>query len=243
MLHGDQRGLFDLSFAVPSECADRLRAGGADLGIVPSIEMARQQLDHLPGLCIASRGAVRSLLLVSKLPWERVRTLAADTSSRTTVALARILLARRYGVTPEFLPRPPGLEPMLAEADAALLIGDPALRIEPAALPWRVLDVGEEWLALTGLPAVYAVWAGKHEFITPEIAALFAGSCRFGLAHLDEIVRREAPGRGLPLPLAREYFERNVVYELGAEQYRGLDLFLRYAAESDMLVPAGARKA
>lgn len=240
MLHGEQRGLFELSFSIPSECAERLRRGDADLGIVPAIEAARQGLKWLPGIGIASRGAVRSLLLVSKTPLDQIRVLAADTSSRTTVALTRIILARRYGVSPEFVPMAPQLDVMLARADAALVIGDPALLIDPARLPWLVADVGEEWFQMTGLPSVYAVWAGRPEVITPDLAEVFAASCRFGLAHMDEIVREEAPRRGIPEDLARQYFERNVTLQLGEPEYEGLRLFLSLAEQSGILVPSGS---
>ena len=132
MLHGPQKGLFDLLFEVPAVCADMVAAGGADIGIIPSYELLGQELAIVPGVGIASRGAVRSILLISKCPADRIRTLAADSSSRTSVALARIVLARRFGVEPNVITRRPDLPSMLGEADSALIIGDPALRIDPA---------------------------------------------------------------------------------------------------------------
>ncbi len=237
MLHGGQRGVFDLSFSVPSVCADRLRSGDADIGIVPVIEIPRQGLAWLPGTGIACRGPVRSLLLVSKTPLPAIRRLAADASSRTTVALARVLLARRYGVLPEFIAMPPDLEAMLAEADAAIIIGDPALRLDPESLPWRVVDVGEEWIEMTGLPMVFAVWAGRPEVIRPEMAEVFLASCRYGLEHLDDIVAAESAARGMPPGLVSDYFTHNVVLELGEQEYQGMNEFLRMAAEFE---PASA---
>ncbi len=232
MLHGPQKDLFDLSFCLPAECADRLAAGAADIGIVPSIELARQDLDVIPGTGIAARGAVRSILLVTKVPPGKIRTLALDTSSRTSVLLARIVLARRYGAEPRGVSHAPDLRAMLEAADAALVIGDPALRIDPARLPFRALDLGAEWRALTGLPMVFAVWGGRRDVVRAAgIAEAFAASCRFGLDHLDEIARREGPARGLTETLAREYFERNVTLELGAEEYEGMRLFLNYARD------------
>jgi chorismate dehydratase len=211
MLHGPERDRFDLSFCLPAECADRLANGIADIGIVPSIELARQGLEIVPGTGIASQGAVRSILLVTKVPPDRIRTLATDSSSRTSVVLARIILARRYGAEPRTVSLPPDLPAMLEAADAALVIGDPALRIDPARLPFTVLDLGAEWRALTGLPMVFAVWGGRREIAAaPGIADLFASSCRYGLAHMDEITGREAPARGLSEALAREYFARNI---------------------------------
>jgi chorismate dehydratase len=143
MLHGAQRDLFNLSFCLPSECARRLAEGEAALGIVPVIEKARQGLVMVPGTGIACRGAVRSILLVSRVQFGKIRTLATDSGSRTSVELARIILAHRYGVLPEIVSMAPELAPMLEEADAALIIGDPALRLDPSKLPYHVIDLGE----------------------------------------------------------------------------------------------------
>ena len=142
MLHGDQRGLFDLELAVPSECADRLERGAADIGIVPAVEVHRLGLDIIRGAGIACREAVRSILLISKVPFEDIRLLAADTNSRTSVQLARILLERRHGARPRLLPHAPDLAAMLEAADAALIIGDPALRVDIARLPYYWSDLG-----------------------------------------------------------------------------------------------------
>jgi len=226
MLHGDQQGLFDLDFCIPSECADRLESGQSDLGIVPSGELPRLGLKMIPGTGIACRGPVRSILLVSKVPRREIRVLAADTSSRTSVRLARILLARNDGVKPRVLGFPPDLAAMLEAADAALIIGDPALRVDVSRCPYPVFDLGEEWTATTGLPMVFAVWAGRPECVTPELTQPFLDSCRFGLAHIEEIVRLESAARGFAPELVRDYFARCVTLELGAQEYRGLDLFL-----------------
>lgn len=236
MLHGAEKDLFELEFSVPSECADRLEAGAADIGIVPSIELARQDLEIIPGAGIASAGAVRSILLVSKTEPSRIRTLAADSSSRTSVMLARILLAERYGAEPRFVSHSPDLPRMLEAADAALIIGDPALAVNPADLPFHVSDLGADWTAMTGLPMVFAVWAGRRASVTPDLAASFLDSCRFGLDHLGDIISLEAAKRNLGVELVRNYLTRNVVFELGAKEYEGLQLFQRYAGQFDRLV-------
>lgn len=227
MQHGPQRGRFDLSYCTPAQCADRLENRHADIGIVPVVELQRLGLDTIPGTCIASRGPVRSILLVSRTPLPEIRTLAADTSSRTSVALARIILSERHGVEPEFLPAAPDLDAMLAEADAALIIGDPALRVDPAALPHKVCDLGEEWTTWTGLPMVFAVWGAAGPFA--ELEPDFRGSARHGLDHLDEIIRIEAPRRGIPEALARDYLTRHITYDLGEDERKGMALFLEYA--------------
>ncbi len=236
MLHGDQRGLFDLSFSIPAECADALAAGRADIGIVPSIELTRQPLEVIPGAGIACHGAVRSILLVAKVPPDRIRTLAADASSRSSVMLSRVILARRYGAEPRLVSMPPDLPKMLQAADAALVIGDPALRIDSAALPFPVLDLGAEWCEMTGLPMVFAVWARRRDVPPAGLTAAFENSCRYGLSHIEDIVRQEAAPRGITEALARDYFARNVVLELGQREYEGMRLFLQYGREFDTVV-------
>jgi chorismate dehydratase len=229
MLHGPQQGLFDLDFRVPSGCADQLAAGAADIGIVPCFELTRQDLEILPGTGIACHGAVRSILLISRCPAAEIRTLAADTSSRTSVQLARVLLERRFGATPQTIPHAPDLEAMLQTADAALIIGDPALHIDPISLPWHVYDLGAEWLELTGLPMVFAVWAGHKGTITPRIAEAFQASYRYGRDHMEEIVAAESAARGFKPGVVREYLTRYIVHELGDREYEGMQLFLDYA--------------
>jgi chorismate dehydratase len=231
MRHGPQRGLFDLEFRIPAECADQLAAGAADIGIVPSFELIRQDLEILPGAGIACHGAVRSILLVSSRPAAEIRSLAADSSSRTSVQLARVILERRYGAQFKSVPHPPDLEAMLRVADAALVIGDPALRIDPAGLPGHVYDLGAEWVEMTGLPMVFAVWAGRREAVSPEVAAAFRDSCRWGRERIEEIVASEAPRRGFAPELVREYLSRCIVHELGPREYEGMRLFLDYARE------------
>jgi predicted solute-binding protein len=229
MLHGPQRGFFDLDFQIPAVCADHVASGRADIGIIPSFELTRQDLGIVPGAGIACHGPVRSILLVSKVPAAKIQRLAVDSSSRTSVELARVLLARRYRVRPEFIPHPPDLDAMLRLADAALVIGDPALHLDPASLPYEVHDLGAEWVETTGLPMVFAVWAGRKEVITPEVIDVFQQSCRYGRERIEEIVASEAPRRGFTPELVRQYLTRHIVHELGAQDYEGLDRFLSAA--------------
>lgn len=229
MLHGDQRGAFDLEFRIPSECAQEVAMGAADIGIIPSIELNRHDYGRVSGLGIASRGPVRSILLVSSKPFGEIQTLAGDTSSRTSIALARVILDRRYGASPHILSQEPNLGRMLAAADAALIIGDPALHIDPDRLAYHVLDLGAAWTEMTDLPMVFAIWAGRKQAITPQVEAVFHASYEFGRVHLDDIIRVEAAQRRLPPDLAMEYLTKHIVCELGAAEYRGLKLFLDYA--------------
>jgi len=233
MLHGEQKGLFDLLFRVPSECADMVASGAADIGIIPSFELIGRDYGIVPGVGIACRGAVRSILLVSSRPANQIRTLAADAGSRTSVALARIVLARRYAVEPAVVTRPPDLPGMLEEADSALIIGDPALAIDPETTPFHVYDLGREWMEMTGLPMVFAVWAGPREFVTPPVTQAFQDSCACGLRSLERIVAEESAARGFAPELVRRYLASHIVFELGEAERQGMELFLRYARQLD----------
>lgn len=231
MLHGEQKDLFDLTFSVPAVCADRLAEGSAEIGIVPCAELGRLGLKIIPGSGIASDGPVRSILLVSEVPPEQIRTLAVDQSSRTSVMLARIILARKYRAEPALISMAPDLPAMLEQADAALIIGDPALHLDPATLPFHVLDLGTEWNSLTGLPMVFAVWAGRKEVVTDEVRTAFEKSCQFGLEHVHDIAQSAAAERGIPEQLARQYLTRHIVFRLGLREYAGMEKFLLYASE------------
>jgi len=224
---------FDLRFAVPSVCADQLASGEADIGIVPVVEMARQGLEYYRGTGIACHGPVRSILLVSKVPFRAIRTLATDSGSRTSVMLSRVILAERFGAEPRIVSRPPDLAAMLGEADAALLIGDAALAVDPATLPFETLDLGGEWVSMTGLPMVFAVWAGRAAAVEQRWERVFIESCRYGLGHIEDMVQTEAPARGFSEDLIRRYFTQHIVYELGERDYEGMRLYLKYALALD----------
>jgi len=235
------RNTFDLRFALPSECADQLASGQADIGIVPVIEMARQGLDYFPGTGIACHGPVRSILLVSKVPFREIRTLATDSGSRTSAMLAQVILAERFGVKPRVFSHPADLAQMLGQADAALLIGDAALRVDPATMPLetpplQALDLGAEWVAMTGLPMVFAVWAGRKEVIHEPYGEIFLESCRYGLAHMDDIVRAEAPARQFSEDLVRRYLTHHIVFELGKKDYEGMRLYIQHALRLDRVI-------
>ena len=226
--HGPQKGLFDFRFDLPAICAGAVGSGEADIGLVPCAELDRLGLGFLPQLGIACEGPVRSILLIAKCPFEQIRTLAADSGSRTSVALARIILDKKYGCRPVITRQSPHLEEMLGACDAALIIGDPALRLEPEDLPYFVLDLGAEWTAWSGLPMVFAVWAGKREVLTPAVGGAFWDSYQWGLAHMEEIVVRAKAERGFAEPVSREYLTRYIQYELTAKHLQGLGLYREY---------------
>jgi chorismate dehydratase len=147
--------------------------------------------------------------------------------------LSRVILAEKYGVTPKLISRRAELAPMLGEADAALVIGDPALHLDPATLPFETLDLGSEWTQLTGLPMIFALWSGKKDVMHPQYEQAFLDSCRAGLAHMDEIVAAQSPIRGITEQLAREYLTSHIVFELTDRDHEGLNLYLKHAAALD----------
>lgn len=233
MLHGPQSSLFDLSFAVPSACADEVAAGRADIGIVPAASLPGRPWEIYRGAGIACRGPVRSILLISKKPFRAIEVLAADSGSRSSVQLARIVLTSAFGSNPAIATMAPDLDSMLDFADAALLIGDSALRADPDALRasgLHVADLGHEWVKMSGLPMVFAVWAGPAGFRTSELERAFIESCRFGLDRIGDIVAGEHRGRGISEALAKEYLTEHIVFELGENEYRGMRCFLDAAA-------------
>lgn len=212
----------------PAVIADRLAAATLDVGLVPSIELARiPGLTVLPGLAIAATHEVRSVLLVSKVPIGEIGSVALDENSRTSAALVRMILKDRYGLEPVFRAAQANIEEMLAAADAALIIGDPALTVPRER--YVVLDLAGEWLEMTGLPFVFAVWAARDAIATAELVASFTASLETGLAELDAIVTETAAETGLAPAVLRDYFTRNLRYRMGPAEQAGLAEFLRRA--------------
>jgi chorismate dehydratase len=261
--NGPLSGKYDLSFTVPSQCAEDLRTGRADVAIIPAIEYQRiDNLVILSDMAIASKKQVRSLLFVSKKPLEHVKSFALDRSSRSTQAVTRILCAQKWKITPRFFEATPDLAEMLTRADAALLIGDPALRIslgiekvgrpgaqEEIVCPAAALgitsaemlyvhDVVGEWQGLTGLPAVLAVWAAKRDLATPEVTSDFIASRDFGLSRIAEISFDAARELELPAQALESYLRRNIDFSLDTENLRGLNLYYRYAAKLGLISQA-----
>lgn len=229
MQHGPQRAEVNLSFSIPSECARDIESGAVQVGLVPVAEVARQRLEIVPGTGIACRGAVRSILLFSRVPWGSIRTFAADASSRTSVELARVILRERFGVEPRITREKPDLDQMLAHSDAALLIGDPALQIDPSSTAFDWLDLGDEWLRLTNLPFVFAVWAGKPGLAIEPLTRITRASYEFGKARLDEIIDSEFGRRRVSRTTAQRYLTEHIHFEIGPAEQRGLDAFLELA--------------
>ncbi len=234
--------------------------GAADIAIIPAIEYQRiPNLVVLPDLAIASQNRVRSLLIVAKKPIEQVRSIALDRSSRSTQALTRILAAEHWKIDPEFFETEPDLRAMLEKADAAMLIGDPALRISiviekksavsaqgravcqaatlgfTSAEIFHVYDVVGEWRKFTSLPAVMAVWAARPDVVTPEVLSDFAASRDFGLTQIAAIGLQAARELELPQQVLESYLRQNIDFSLGEENRRGLERYFHEAAKLGLI--------
>jgi chorismate dehydratase len=258
--HGPLKGKYDLSFTVPSQCAEALRTAQADIAIIPAIEYQRiPDLAILPDLSIASKERVRSLLVVSRGPIRFAKRIALDRSSRSTQALTKILSANRWNISPEFRETEPDVEKMLADSDAALVIGDPALRLaiaaEKKAKPGRdgewicegatvglpqfpklhIYDVVREWWQMTERPAVLAVWAARKEIVTDELADEFLSSLNFGLENLAAICKEASAEMNLPEKELKLYLKTNIDYSLDDENRKGLLAYYSHAVKLGLL--------
>ncbi len=240
--HGSAGADFDVSYTIPSSCAADLQAGKADIGIIPAAAYVQiPDLAILPGVAIAARRPVRSILLVSKVPLEKIRKVALDTSSMTSVALMKILFDRWLGSGRSFTPMAPDLDVMLCDHDACLVIGDTALRVDRSK--YLAIDLAEEWIRFTGKPFVFAFWAVRRAALTDvsaDLAAIFQNSRDHGLQpeNIHFIAREWSERVGLSEAEVRSYLTENIHYHLDAGCIEGLQLFYRYAAECGALPPA-----
>ncbi len=238
------RNTFDVSYTIPSLCAASLRDGLADIGIIPAAAYTSiPDLAILRGVAIASRRAVRSILLVSKVPLEEIQTVALDTSSITSVALLKILFAKWWGGERKFSAMAPDIEQMLRVNDAGLVIGDPALQIDRSQ--YLTYDLAEEWIRLTGKPFVFAFWAIRQAALNRaprdlDVAGAFQESRNHGLLpnSLDVIAREWAPRLALGPEDVKSYLTENIHYSLDSDCLDGMRLFYELARECGALPSA-----
>src|SRR5438270_13655343 len=226
---------FEISYTIPSRCAEQLKEGSADIGIIPvAAYTVIPDLVIVPDVAIAAKNKVRSILLVSKAPMDKIRSVATDDSSRTSAALVEIYLRKFVGTDPGFTRQKPSLKEMLQWHDAALLIGDPALQARTDG--YFVYDLAEEWKRWTGRPFVFAFWAVRKAALEgrasePNVAQIFQQSRDNGLKHIPEIAAAWAPRLSLSPKLIADYLTENVDYGLDPENLEGLRLFYKYGVE------------
>lgn len=228
---------FQIRFDVPSRCAALLHDNQVDLGLIPSIEYLRgPEYRVVPGISIASDGPVASVALFSRKAIADVRSIALDAGSRTSIALLRILCGRWFHIDPAFATVGPDAAAMLNSCDAALVIGDNALFTDHDLLGVQKIDLGEQWSEMTGLPFVYAFWAGRPGVVTSEdVAALHEARDR-GVAAPEKVAERYFPGDREKIGRGAEYLQANVKYALGEREVAGLERFYALAAELGLVL-------
>jgi chorismate dehydratase len=227
----------DLCLDHPSSLADALASGQLDVGLIPVIEYFRARTyTAIPEIAIVSHGPVLSVTLFSRVPWDRIRRVALDQGSRTSAALALILLQKRYGVQPEIAPLLHHQDAEDVDADAALLIGDRAMR---ACLPGfaHAFDLGEEWHNWTGLPFVYALWAIRDGVDLGAVPGALAEAKRRGIARVGEIAFHEAARLGLDAGFCRRYLSNIIRFDLGTRERAGLERYYKLACELGLAPP------
>ena len=248
ILAGPQREAFDPVLSTPAECADQSGRGSVDIGLIPSIEFQRIKGSAIvPGPAVAAMYQVRSVILVSVLPLWKVKTVACDSGSRTSVALTKIIFNEFYHTRPDFKPAEPNLANMLSQSDAALLIGDNALKfmeqhelpnidnqkalVRLGAEPLEVFDLAERWRFLTGLPFVFAFWAVRAAFKDNSIVDVLKASRDFGVANISTIAQKYSEPLQIKKEFIQEYLERNVHYYMDQSCIEALQLFYEKAAK------------
>lgn len=230
-----------LSDAAPARCAELLAEGRADAALIPVIEYQRiPGLKIAPGACVASKRSVRSVLLASRVPITQIRSVALDTSSRTSAALIQIILGRFYNVSASYRTSAPKLEDMLDSDDAALIIGDPAMLIDRSAL--HVYDLAEEWKKHTGLPFVFAFWAIRGDStarfgrdVRADKGINFLSAKLEGMAHANELADIYAERLGLPREDLFSYLTEAISYDLDEESLQGLRLYYELAGKCGLI--------
>jgi chorismate dehydratase len=223
---------FDVRYDVPARCAARLHAGDVDVGLVPSIEYLRvASYVAVPGVAIGSDGPVASVAVFSHAPIDRVRTVALDASSRTSVALFQVLCARHFGISPAVRVMPPDPQRMLEACDAALLIGDVALLFDHEAAGVQKTDLGLAWQTYAGLPFVYAFWFGRPGLLTSGDIETLGEACRLGVEHAEDVARQHFPGDPVRAAIGAKYLRDNVDFGFAERELAGLTRFYRDAAD------------
>lgn len=228
----------DVTLDYPSRLADQLAAESLDVALIPSVEYMRgDDYEIISDACVATRGPVLSVKLYSRVEPGAIRTLALDEGSRTSATLARIMLRERYGVDPARRPLPIEMSVQHTDADAVLVIGDRAMHA-PSEEFHTVWDLGEEWLAWTGLPFVFAMWVARRGVASPLVESMLCESRDRGVARIPEIARREAPRLNIPVEYAQKYLTENLYFRLTSAERSGLRLFQQLAVQAG-LAPEG----
>ncbi|MDO8587061.1 MAG: menaquinone biosynthesis protein [Armatimonadota bacterium] len=222
---------WDLTYAPPARLAEMLRTGEICAAPVSSFAcFENPDLRIVPDICIASRGRVTSVLVFSNRPVEEISTIAVDSGSLSGAAMLRIILKERYDISPAFNMSDPDPDLMLRANDACLTLGNRAMQYDAKrSRGLRVLDLGEEWLDLTGLPAVFAVWAVTPDAPVQELIPMLVRSKDAGIEAVDEIALEESLKLDLSYDVCRRYLSEVMVYDMGPDELQSLNLFAQKA--------------
>lgn len=237
LVHGLPRNeQIQLRFDLPSRLADDLASGSLDVALIPVIEaVSDPEYSVVSDACIACRGPVWSVKLLSRVPLREIRSLSLDEGSRTSAALVQVLLDQNYGLRPELCNFPIGSPPEAMETDAVLVIGDRAMKNWSHTFPYQ-WDLGEEWLNRTGHPFVFAVWTARRQ--TNELDWLestLANARDHGMQHVDEIAVQQAPRHGLTEQQCLDYLKQHLHFTLGPSERAGLQEFLSEAKRLNLI--------
>jgi chorismate dehydratase len=234
-LHGPFRKNFEVFPSSPALCADQLLKKEVEIGLIPSIEYQRiPGLSVIPGISISSLADVRSILLVKPKGKKKINSVALDDSSRTSVALTKILLNIKLGIQPRFVPHSPDLQAMLNQCDAALLIGDPALKV--SLEDYETMDLAGEWVKWQQKPFMCAFWACRSDYPIPDdMNAIFLEAKEWGLERRSEIAEIYSKSLGLPASYLEKYLDKNINFDMSAEHIQGVEKFYSFAKQLDLI--------
>lgn len=238
-IHGSQREQVELfTDTAPARCAEMLANGDADAALVPVIEYQRiPDIAIIPDVCVGSRTAVKSVVLVTrKHNLKKVESVALDESSRTSVTLVKIIFREFLGFEPKWATSAPDLKLMLAHADAALIIGDPAMKIPREQ--FRVYDLATLWHEFTGFGFVFAMWMVRKDAVEKVRSVDFAGARDEGLANLNDIERTYVEQIGLSRNEIRDYLTENIVFSVDEEMKKGLKRYFELAQKHALIESA-----
>ena len=244
LVHGldAQKDLFSIEYGVPAKCASLLHERSIDLGLIPTIEYLRKSHYRMvPDIGVVSHGPVESVALLTSRPVQAIRSIAVDTSSRTAATLLRILCAEWFDIEPNFHTMEPDLDAMLKRCDAALLIGDTALFTEhETVVDLDKIDLGEEWTAMTSLPFVWAVWAGRDGAVNSQHLVALEKARDAGMQARDQIAGQFGPKEEDQAELAREYLQKNVQFDLTEDCRKGIKRYFEFALKMGIFQHAGS---
>lgn len=225
----------ELVLDLPSRLSDLLESGAIDVGLIPVADYLRlPHLKPIPDISISCDGPVLSVMIFSRVPMDRVKTLSWDEGSHTSITLTRLLFSRRFGQIPQIRLLPINANLQELKTDAVLLIGNRALSAEMSDYPFA-WDLGLEWKRETGLPMVFAIWAATPQANLKKLVPLLKNAKETGLSHIAKLAHEGARELGIDGALCRRYLEQIIRYDLGPKELEGMGRFASLAFSEGIL--------